>query len=120
MSFLGHREEIAGMLDQRRYPLAWVEQQISEGRIALLENETSIIGVERREYPGGLIELHGMFAAGEMGGILGLIDAAVLVARQQGMDCAAISSVPAWGRILKSRGFEPHQLTIVKDLNDGA
>lgn len=115
-AYLRHRAEIAGMLDERRWPLWWVEGEISAGRIALLANDTSIIGVERREYPGGLIELHGMFAAGEMAGILELIDAAVLVAQQQGMDCAAISSAPAWGRILKSRGFAPHQLTIVKDL----
>lgn len=108
------------MIDERRWPLWWLEQQISEGRIALLDNDTAIIGVERREYPGGLVELHGMFAAGDMAGILELIDAAVLVARQRGMDCAAISSKPAWGRILKSRGFEPHQLTIVKDLSDGS
>lgn len=115
-AYLRHRAEIAGMLDERRYPIEWVEAQISEGRIALLDNATSIIGVERREYPGGLVELHGMFAAGDMAGILELIDAAVLSARQHGFDCAAISSKPAWGRILKSRGFVPHQLTIVKDL----
>lgn len=105
------------MLDERRWPLWWIEGEISAGRIGLLANDTAIIGVERREYPGGLAELHGMFAAGEMAGILELIDQAVLTA--EGFDCAAISSKPAWGRILKSRGFVPHQLTIVKNLATG-
>ena len=41
-----------------------VENEISEGRITLLESETAVIGVEKKSYPGGLVELHGMFAAG--------------------------------------------------------
>lgn len=99
--------------------MAWLEREIAAGRIALLENETAIIGVERRVYPGGYTELHGMFAAGDMAGVLLLIDEAVEAARQQGLDGAAISSKPAWGRILKGRGFEPGQLLIVKELNCG-
>lgn len=118
--YLRHRAQIIGMLDDRRWPYWWVENEISEGRITLLESETAVIGVEKKSYPGGLVELHGMFAAGELDGILELIDHAVEAARLQGCDAAAISSRPAWVRLLKSRGFEPHQQTIVKDLRNGA
>lgn len=118
--YLRHRAEIIGMLDERKYPHWWVESEISEGRIALLENETAIIGVEKKIYPGGYIELHGMFAAGELNGVLELIDGVVEAARLQGMDGATIASSQAWCRILKSRGFVPHQLTITKELADGS
>lgn len=104
------------MLDERKYPHWWVENEISEGRIALIDNDTAIIGVEKKVYPGGYVELHGMFAAGELDGILELIDAAVQVAEAQGMDGATISSREGWARILKSRGFVPQQLTIAKEL----
>lgn len=119
-AYLRHRAEIAGMLDERRYPLWWVESQISAGAIALLHNDGAVIGVERKHYPGGLVELHGMFAAGDLEAILELIDLACAAGREAGCEVAAISSRPGWARILKERGFEPHQTMIVKDLSDGA
>lgn len=119
-AYLRHRAEIIGILDERKFPHWWLENEISEGRIALLSNDTAIIGVERKVYPGGYEELHGMFAAGEMDGILELIDQAVAAAALQGLDGATIASKPAWARILKSRGFVPDQLTITKELNHGA
>jgi hypothetical protein len=108
------------MLDPRKWPIEWVEAQIAEGRIALLENDTAIIGVERREYPGGLVELHGMFAAGDMAGVLELIDEAVEAGRIAGCDVASIDSKPAWQRILKDKGFRPVKTLIEKDLRHGA
>lgn len=119
-AYLRHRAEIIGILDQRKWPYHWLERMIAEGHIALLSNDTAIIGVERKVYPGGYEELHGMFAAGDMDGILELIDQAVAAAALQGLDGATIASKPAWARILKSRGFVPDQLTITKELNHGA
>jgi hypothetical protein len=119
-AYIEHRAEIAGMLNERRYPLWWVEAQISEGRIALLSNDTAIIGVERREYPGGLVELHGMFAAGDMAGVLELIDEACEAGKLAGCDVASIDSKPAWQRILKDKGFRPVKTLIEKDLAHGA
>lgn len=116
-AYLRHRAEILGILDERKWPQWWLENEISAGRIALLDNDTAIIGVERKIYPGGYEELHGMFAAGEMDGVLELIDQAVEAAEMQGLDGASIASKPAWARILKSRGFLPDQLTITKELN---
>ncbi len=114
------RAEIEAMLDQRKWPMAWVDQQIATGRIAIHENATALIGVEVREYPGGLMELHGMFAAGDMAGIMELIDETIAAARLAGCDTAAISSRPGWAKALKGRGFQVEQVTITKELNDGA
>lgn len=112
------RDQVVAMLDQRKWPIDWIESEIASGSIALLENETAVIGVEKRVYPGGYTELHGVFAVGEMADILLLIDSAVEAAKVRGFDGASISSKPAWGRILKSRGFVPYQLNIVKELGD--
>jgi hypothetical protein len=119
-AFARHRDEIASILDERFYPLAWVEQEIAAGRIGLMHNDTAIIGIERRVYPGGAVELHGMFAAGAMAGVLELIDLAVDAARLAGCTVAAIDSKAAWGRVLKARGFAVDRTRIVKDLADGS
>lgn len=114
------RDDIASMLDERFYPLGWVEQQIAKGAIGLLENEGAIIGIERREYPGGAVELHGMFAAGDKGAIRELVKDAIAAARVAGCDIAAIESRLGWEREFRSLGFERDKVRIVKDLNDGA
>ena len=118
-AFERHREEIASILDERFYPLSYIADRVADGSIALMSNDSAVIGVERRHYPGGAVELHGLFAAGDMAGILELIDLAVSGARDAGCSVATIASKPGWARVLKSRGFEPKQLTIMKDLRDG-
>jgi hypothetical protein len=99
--------------------MVWVEQRIADGSITLLENEAGMIGVERRHYPGGLVELHGLFAVGDLDAILELIDLACEAGRLAGCDVAAISSRPEWARVLRTRGFRVEQQVIVKDLRDG-
>ena len=116
-AFARHRGEIASILDERFYPLAWVEQEIAAGRIGLMHNDTAIIGIERRVYPGGAVELHGMFAAGRMAGVLELIDLAIEAGRLSGCTVAAIDSRPGWATVLKTRGFVRDRLRIVKDLH---
>lgn len=117
MAYVDWRSDIIGILDERKHPYWWVESQISAGRIALLENDKAIIGVERVEYPGGLVELHGMFAAGEREAIFELIDDACEAGKAAGCDVATISSRPAWAKLLKERGFETSQVTIAKELS---
>jgi hypothetical protein len=79
-----------------------------------------VIGVERRVYPGGLVELHCMFAAGALDGILELADIACAAGRDAGCDTAAVSSRPGWAKVLKGRGFRMEQQIVVKDLTDGS
>jgi hypothetical protein len=113
------RADLSATIDPRKWPLEWIEARVAEGSITLLENDTAVIGVERRHYPGGLIELHGMFACGDLNGILELIDQACIAGRAAGCDVAVIASRPGWGRVLKSRGFEVEQQMIAKDLSHG-
>lgn len=111
-----HRAEIASILDERFYPLWWVEAEIAAGRIAIMANDTAIIGFEAKRYPGGATELHGMFAAGDLPGILDLIDQVCSLGRELGVTVAAIESRQGWAKVLKAKGFAPDRLRIVKDL----
>jgi len=110
------KSEVASILDERFYPLWWVEAEIAAGRIATLVNETAIIGFEAKRYPGGATELHGMFAAGDMAGILPLIDEVCSLGKELGVTVAAIESRAGWARVLQDRGFVRDRLRIVKDL----
>lgn len=110
------RADVAALLDERMFPLWWIEQQILEGRIVLMENDGAIIGVERREYPGGLSELHGLFAAGDMEAILALVEQACYAAKAAGYTIATIASRPGWSRVLKGQGFEMRQQVISREL----
>lgn len=85
-----------------------------------MENDTAIIGVERKEYPGGAVELHGMFAAGDLEGIDELIEKACQAGWAAGCSIATISSRPAWAKRMKSKGFAVQQVTISKELSDGS
>jgi hypothetical protein len=113
------RAEVAGLLDERFYPFAWVENEIAAGRIAILVNDTAIIGFEAKRYPGGASEIHGLFAAGDMPGVLALIDEVCSLGRELGVTVAAIESRAGWERLLKGKGFVRDKVRIVKELNDG-
>ncbi len=119
-AYLRHRAEIASILDERFYPLWWVESQISEGLIDLLANETAIIGLQLRTYPGGAKELHGMFAAGDKASIRELVKQALAIGKGAGLTCAAIESRSGWGREFRDLGFVRDRVRIVKDYGNGA
>ena len=116
MDYLEHRAEILGMVDPRFYPATWIDKQVWTGAIRCLSNATSIIGFEIKTYPGGAKEIHGMFAAGDLEGILPLIDRAEKLGRELGCDIATIASREGWSKVLKSRGYAPHQVTLMKEL----
>jgi hypothetical protein len=116
MDYLDHRTEIAGLCDPAFYPVAWIDKQVWSGAIRTLSNATSIIGFEIKTYPGGAREIHGMFAAGDLEGILPLIDEAEEVGRGLGCSVATIASREGWAKVLKSRGYGPHQVTLKKEL----
>ena len=110
------RDDIAGLADPRFYPIDWIDKQVWTGAIRTLANAGAIIGFEIKDYPGGARELHGMFAAGELESILSLIDQAIECGKSLGCTVATIASRSGWARLLESRGFGPHQQSIIKEL----
>jgi hypothetical protein len=111
-----YRDAVFDMVDQRKWPIEWIERRVSDGSIALFECETAIMGVEKRVYPGGLVELHCMFVAGDLAGVRELTDIACLAGRKDGCDIAALESRAGWCKVLEPKGFAVEQTRLVKDL----
>jgi len=119
-AYLRHREEIAALLDPRCYSIEWLDGKVAGGLMTVWGNDKAVIGTEIKQYPAGALEIHGMFAAGELSSILELIEQAENWARCEGIDFAAIASREGWVRVLGPRGYRTHQVELRKDLSDGA
>ena len=114
--YLRHRDEIADLLDPRCYSIEWLDAELTSGHAKAFGNDTAVIVVAVRIYPAGASELHGLVAAGSLDGILELIDEAEGWAAALGITFACIASRPGWARVLKSRGWQTHQVELRKDL----
>lgn len=110
------RDEVANIIDPCLYSLEWVDAQVWSGAFKVFSSTNAIIAVELKTYPTGAIELHGMFAAGDMVEILSLIERAEDWGRSMGCIYATISSRPGWAKVMKTKGYEVDQVTIRKVL----
>lgn len=114
-----HRDEIASLLDPRCHTIDWLDTQLLSGDALAFANATSVIIITVKAYPAGATELHGLVAAGELAGILALIDAAEEWGAKAGITFAVISSRPAWSRVLKNKGYAVKRVELAKDLSNG-
>ncbi|MBO9624169.1 MAG: hypothetical protein J7500_15785 [Sphingomonas sp.] len=112
-----HRDEIAGLLDPRCYHIDWLDNELLNTRALAFGSDSAVIVVALRAYPAGATELHGLVAAGELSGILELIDQAEEWGRAHGITFAGIASRPGWARVLKARGYETYQTELRKELH---
>lgn len=114
--YLRFRDEVASILDPNLYSIEWVDAQVWSGAFRLFASANAIIAVELKPYPTGAIELHGMFAAGDMAEIVELIERAEDWGRSMGCIYATISSRPGWAKVMKTKGYEVDQVMIRKVL----
>jgi len=111
------RPRFAEMLDERFYPLSWLDEQIAAGNIILLAQDDSAILVSVRSYPSGLKEIHGECAVGKRETIVSaLIPLAEQFGREIGCEFGAISSRKGWEKVMRASGYELHQTVIRKAL----
>jgi len=114
--YLRFRDGFASILDERFYPLSWLNQQVQSGAFKLWSNDDAAILATLRFYPSGAMEVHGVAATGDLDGIKKLIPLAEDWGRSLGCIIASIESTPVWARILKDDGYMPYQLNIRKEL----
>jgi hypothetical protein len=111
------RDQFAEVLDPRRYRLDWLDQQILEGNFMLWVGDNAAIVASIETYPTGAKDIHGQIAAGDLEEIVNvLIPQAERDAKAMGCIGAKISSREGWGRALRGSGYEPYQLTLMKEL----
>lgn len=115
-AYLRHRDEIAALLDPRLYSIEWLDREVATNSVGVMGDERGVIVFEIKHYPTGAMDVHGLVAAGELEAILGLIEQCENWARDHGCIGALIASRPGWARVLKSRGYEPHQVSVRKEL----
>lgn len=112
-----HRAAFAAMLDERKWPITWLDEEITSGRATAFGNEHGCIIAALRQYPGGLIEIHGLAATGNLHGIARLIVEAERWGQSHGATVASIASRRGWARVLKSAGYEEAQVMIEKEIS---
>jgi hypothetical protein len=116
-AYLRFRDDFAEAIDARLYPIDYLDGLVWAGSAQLIATERSAIVFAVKSYPSGLSDVHGLVAAGNVDEIVGqLIPAAEEWGRRHGCSGALIESRPGWSRILKSSGYEPHQVAVRKEL----
>lgn len=118
--YQARRSEIAQLLDPRCYSIEWLDNELLNSRALAFGSDTAVIVVALRLYPAGASELHGLVAAGDLGGVVDLIEQAEEWGRAHGLTFACISSRPGWARVLKAKGWQTHQIELRKELRNGA
>ncbi|MCW2405034.1 hypothetical protein M2336_001663 [Sphingobium sp. B1D7B] len=115
--YLRFRSAFAKLLDERFYPLAWLDQEVASGSMVLLSKDDSAILVSIKAYPSGLKEIHGECATGKLDVIASdLIPLAEQFGREIGCEFGAISSRKGWDRVMRDQGYSVHQTTLRKAL----
>ena len=107
------RDELTG-LDPDRYPAWFWDRQIYIGFWRVWGSDKAVIVAELKPYPSGIIELHGVAAAGDLAAIVDLIPLAEAWGREAGAVRAVIESREGWARMLPE--YEVHQVSVRKEL----
>ena len=114
------RAAFGTVLDERYHTLDWLDLQILSGEFRFWASENAALVTEIKTYPAGAKDVHVMVAAGDMGEIVEVLaPLAEAWGASQGCVAALVESRPAWARVLAPYGWEPHQLTLRKELRYG-
>lgn len=115
--YVSFRDAFRQAIDERYFPLDWLDGRILDGRALFMRSEHAAIVVELRQYPGGAMDVHGLIAAGDKDEIVGdLIPRAEAWGRENACLAGVVESRPGWARALKPSGYEVSQITVRKEL----
>lgn len=115
--YLEFRSAFQGVVDERYWPMEWLDQRILSGAARFFRSENAAIVAELRQYPGGAIDVHGLIAAGDKREIVGkLIPQAEAWGRENECLAGVVESRPGWAKALKPSGYEVAQVTVRKEL----
>ena len=93
-----------------------LDAKIANGSAILWATDKSAVAGEVQRYPNALV-LHCLCATGDMKEIVNVLaPQAEEWARKAGCSHVTVESREGWGRVLKSRGYAPHTVTLGKVL----
>jgi len=116
-SYCEFRDEFRDALDERYWPLDWLDCRILDGRAEFMRSDNAAIVVELRQFPGGAKDVHGLIAAGAKDEIVGeLIPRAEAWGAANGCLAGVVESREGWQRALKSSGYTVSQVCLRKEL----
>lgn len=111
------RGQFLEVLDERYFPIEWLDERLLEGRALFISSANAAIVIEKRTFPGGASDVHGLIAAGDMREIIEiLIPQAEEWGARNGCIAGVIESREGWAKALKSSGYHVHQVALRKEL----
>lgn len=119
--YLRWRPAFAMAIDARMYAPEWLDARILAGSAQFWCSDDAAAVTEIRYYPTGAYDVHGLVAAGDAGAVRDRIIPAIEAwGRSIGALGIVIESRPGWARLLRSAGFEPHQMAVRKEFTPRA
>ncbi|MGJ3630213.1 hypothetical protein AB5I41_31455 [Sphingomonas sp. MMS24-JH45] len=101
------------MLDQRKWPLSWLDDEIASERATAFASRNACIVTALRQYPGGAVEIHGLGATGDSSEIVSLVSQAEEWGRCTRRDAGDDRQPPRLGEALD--GYVETQVMIEED-----
>lgn len=103
-------------MDPRFANIAYLDALLLSGRAKAWFGDNSAIVAEIRTLPSGAMAVCGVIAAGDQKEIEELIPQAEAWGRGRGCRYGMIESRHGWEKVMKKHGYEPFQVSIVKEL----
>ena len=99
------------------YPIHWLDRQVELGLAVPIVGDASAMVVGLRLYPGGARVGHIKAAAGDMDELKAKLGPRAMEwGREHGCQRALIEGRPGWLRELRQDGWEPFQVSLLRDL----
>lgn len=115
--YLDYRDAFREVMDERYHTLAWLDQQVLDGKVQFWRSANAGCITEIREYPTGNTDLHALIGAGDLEEIITeIFPRAEAWGKARGCIAAQVESRPAWSRALKPHGYETSQVIVRKEL----
>lgn len=116
MSYAKFRDGFAQAMDPDFHRIEELDAKVADGSALFWFTDTSAIAGEVQRFPGALV-LHCLCATGDMAEIVNeLAPRAEEWAKRAGCSHVTVESREGWARVLKSRGYGIHTITLGKAL----
>jgi hypothetical protein len=116
MSYAEFRDRFAEGIDPRFYTIEYLDWLLSSGQAKIWFADDAAVIAEIKTFPTGAKALDFLVVAGDVEQIVGLNPEIEEWGRMNGCAYGIIESRDGWQKIMKSHGYTPFQLSLVKEL----